>query len=146
MKFTKIIYKLFFLFLFFLSTHGYSEIIKKIEISGNERISEETIKLFISTDINDEINDTKLNNILKELYETNFFKDISVKFYNQNNNKATYFDRRTPKMSEIKLNDLSKLTSTQLYNKIRALGDPYPNAFLRTKDGKRLLIKKVVIK
>ena len=83
MKFTKIINKLFFLFLFFLSTHSYSEIINKIEISGNERISEETIKLFISTDINDEINDTKLNNILKDLYETNFFKDINVKFDNQ---------------------------------------------------------------
>ena len=83
MKSTKIINKLFFLFLFFLSTHGYSEIINKIEISGNERISEETIKLFISTDIKDEINDSKLNNILKDLYETNFFQDINVKFDNQ---------------------------------------------------------------
>ena len=69
--------------LFFLTTYGFSEIIKKIEISGNDRISDETIMLFISSDINDEINDIKLNNILKDLYKTNFFKDISVKFDNK---------------------------------------------------------------
>jgi outer membrane protein insertion porin family len=71
------------LILFFLTTYGFSEIIKKIEISGNDRISDETIILFISSDINDEINDIKLNNILKDLYKTNFFKDISVKFDNK---------------------------------------------------------------
>ena len=83
MKIIKIICKSFFLILFFLTTYGFSEIIKKIEISGNDRISDETIILFISTDINDEINDIKLNNILKDLYKTNFFKDISVKFDNK---------------------------------------------------------------
>jgi len=83
MKIIKIICKSFFLILFFLTTYGFSEIVKKIEISGNDRISDETIILFISTDINDEINDIKLNNILKDLYKTNFFKDISVKFDNK---------------------------------------------------------------
>jgi len=83
MKIIKIICKSFFLILFFLTTYGFSEIIKKIEISGNDRISDETIILFISSDINDEINDIKLNNILKDLYKTNFFKDISVKFDNK---------------------------------------------------------------
>ena len=83
MKFIKVLFKSFFLILFFLSTHGFSDIVSKIEISGNDRISEETIKLFISTEINDEINDIQLNNILKDLYETNFFKDISVNFKDQ---------------------------------------------------------------
>ena len=39
--------------------------------------------MFISTDINDEINDVKLNEILKDLYDTNFFKDISLNFKDQ---------------------------------------------------------------
>ena len=30
--------------------------------------------------LNDEINEKKLNKILKNLYETNFFKNVSVKF------------------------------------------------------------------
>ncbi len=68
-----------------------------------------------------------------------------IKFHKQNNTNATIFKRRTPNMSEITLDDFSKLTSVQLYNKIRALGDPYPNAFFLTKDGKRLLIKDAAI-
>ena len=50
-----------------------SNTLNKIEIIGNDRISDETIKLFISLDKNDVINEVELNNILKELYETNFF-------------------------------------------------------------------------
>lgn len=97
-----------------------------------------------------------MNMIFKSLEDTCFFlvnkfliqflNKKKIKFKNQNNNKATYFHRRTPIMSEITLNDLSKLSSVQLYNKIRALGDPYPNAFLKTIDGRHLLIKKATIK
>ena len=83
MKFIKVLFKSFFLILFFLSSYGLSDTLNKIVIIGNDRISDETIKLFISTNINDEIYDVKLNNILKDLYETNFFKDINVKFDNQ---------------------------------------------------------------
>ena len=83
MQIIKIIYKTIFLFLFFLSTYGFSEIVSKIKISGNDRISDETIKLFIKTKINDEIDDIQVNNILKDLYETNFFKDISINFKDQ---------------------------------------------------------------
>ena len=83
MKSIKIFFKSFFLIFLFLSTNAFSEILNKIEINGNDRISDETIKLFTSVNVNDEINDNKLNNILKDLYETNFFKDVSVKFENQ---------------------------------------------------------------
>ena len=83
MKFIKVLLKSFFLILFFLSSYGLSDTLNKIVIIGNDRISDETIKLFISTNVNDEIDDVKLNNILKDLYETNFFKDISIKFDNQ---------------------------------------------------------------
>ena len=80
MKPIKILFKSYFLILFILSTQGLAETLKKIEIIGNDRISDETIKLFISTEINEEINDDKLNYILKDLYETNFFKDIILNF------------------------------------------------------------------
>ena len=83
MKSIKILLKSIFLILFFLSSHGFSNIINKIEIIGNDRISDETIKLFIKVELEDEINDVKLNEILKDLYETNFFKDISINFKDQ---------------------------------------------------------------
>jgi len=83
MKLIKILLKTIFLILFFFSSHVFSDVIKKIEIIGNDRISEETIKLFIKIDLEDEINDVKLNRILKDLYQTDFFKDINVNFKDQ---------------------------------------------------------------
>ena len=79
----KIFYKSIFIILLFLSSKAFSDTLNKIEIIGNDRISDETIKLFISVDIKDEINEVILNKIVKDLYYTSFFKDISVKFDNQ---------------------------------------------------------------
>ena len=79
----RIFYKSIFIILLFLSSKAFSDTINKIEIIGNDRISDETIKLFISVNIKDEINEVKLNNIVKDLYDTDFFKDISVNFDNQ---------------------------------------------------------------
>ena len=83
MKGVTILLKSFFIILLFLSSKAFSDTVNKIEIIGNDRISNETIKLFISVNIKDEINEVKLNNIVKDLYDTDFFKDISVSFDNQ---------------------------------------------------------------
>jgi len=78
--FTKHINFLLISFLFFLSiSPSYSEVVKKIEIQGNERISNETIILFSKINIDDDLDSNDLNDILKRLYETNFFKDIFIK-------------------------------------------------------------------
>ena len=68
------------LFTFFIILNVNSEIVRKIEISGNERISSETIKLFANVELSENINNKDLNDILKNLYDTNFFKDISLEF------------------------------------------------------------------
>jgi len=75
--------KFVFIFLMLLSSKAISNTIDKIEITGNDRITDETIRLFISVSKNDEINDIELNNILNDLYETNFFKNIVVNFKDQ---------------------------------------------------------------
>jgi outer membrane protein insertion porin family len=83
MKFMKDLFKLILLIWLLIPSNAFSAAVNKIDIIGNDRISDETIKMFISVDIKDEINDAKLNKILKDLYETEFFKDINIKFYNQ---------------------------------------------------------------
>ena len=65
-------------FLIFVPKFSYSEIIKKIEISGNERISSETIKMFTKKNIGENINDKDLNEILKRIYDSTFFEDVKV--------------------------------------------------------------------
>ena len=59
-----------------------AEVIKKIEITGNERISDETIKVYGNFSINQNIDNLKINKIIKDLYSTNFFEDIEVSVSN----------------------------------------------------------------
>ena len=66
----------------FTSSISFAEIIKKIEIQGNERISNETIKMFSKTSIGDDVSENDLNNILKDVYESSFFNDVKVSINN----------------------------------------------------------------
>ena len=70
------------IFILFIFSPGYSEKLKNVDIKGNLRISEEAIIMFGNINIDDELNAEDLNNILKKLYETNFFKDVSIDFSN----------------------------------------------------------------
>ena len=56
-----------------------AEIIKKIEIVGNSRISDETIKVYGKVkEPNSNYSKDELDNILKDLYSTNFFENVSL--------------------------------------------------------------------
>ena len=82
----KLNYKFSLLLVFFyiiFNTILRAEIVQKIEIEGNERISLETIKMFSEVSINDDLSQSDLNEILKKLYNTNFFDLVSVKIENK---------------------------------------------------------------
>jgi len=76
--------KFFFIFFifFFKLTLANAELVKKILIDGNERITNETIIIFSKTNIGDDLTINNLNDIIKNLYETDFFKDVSVNLEN----------------------------------------------------------------
>ncbi len=59
-----------------------SEVVSEIVILGNERVSDETVIMFSDVKINENIDTEKLNTILNELYETNFFENVSVSLKN----------------------------------------------------------------
>ena len=68
--------------LLFISTNSFSEMVKKIDISGNERISSETIIVFGDIDIDKNYEESDINLIIKKLFETKFFSDIQVELKN----------------------------------------------------------------
>ena len=70
------------LLVIFNSKYAYPELIKKIEVFGNERLASKTIILFSGLNVNDDIDSYDLNNSFKKLYETNYFKDINITFLN----------------------------------------------------------------
>ncbi len=74
--------KIIFIYCFFLSSLS-AEIIKKFEISGNKRISDETIIIFSEINLNENVSKQKLDRVIKNLYKTNFFSDINLIFENQ---------------------------------------------------------------
>ena len=72
-------YLLFFIFILFCNTSS-GEIVKKIVIEGNVRISNETINIFSQVAINDDLSFVEIDNILKKIYSTGFFADVKIKF------------------------------------------------------------------
>ena len=70
---------LLIIFLFF--THVNSEIVNDVDISGNKRISNETILVLGDIKLNNDFDENDLNNTLKKLYDTNFFKDVNLSIF-----------------------------------------------------------------
>ena len=68
----------FFIFIFILTNTSFAEVIKSIEINGNKRIPNQTIIMFADISEGQNLNPTDLNNILKNIYESNFFSNVSV--------------------------------------------------------------------
>ncbi|MDA9767187.1 outer membrane protein assembly factor BamA [Candidatus Pelagibacter sp.] len=68
----------------FLTFSSYSKNYEKIIINGNKRISNETILVFSEISEDKSLNENSINDILKKLYKSGFFKDVSVKIENNN--------------------------------------------------------------
>ena len=70
-----------FLLIYFIPINtSYSEILKKIEVFGNDRLADETIILFSDLNINDDINSKIINDTFKKLFQTDYFKDLKISF------------------------------------------------------------------
>ena len=124
----------YFFFIFFLNFLGFanSEIIKEIIVEGNKRISAETIKIFSKVSPNDDISINEINDVLKNIYSTSFFKDVNVTL---NNNKLiiivdenpiiqniTYEGVKAKKILDIITSDLN-LKERSSYNEVYLIND-----------------------
>ena len=77
-----------------------NELIKSIDVVGNDRISKESIIIFSGVKINDEIELNETNKILKKIYETNFFRSVKTSLVN---NKLIISVEENPIIGEIKI-------------------------------------------
>ncbi len=74
----KNIFLINFIFLL-LTSFLQAEIIKDVKVKGNKRLSKESIMVFGQLNLNEDYSQNDLNNILKNIYETNFFKNVNFK-------------------------------------------------------------------
>ena len=71
-----------FLTTFLILSNLKAEIVKKIEINGNKRVSEETVIIYGEIQLNQDYFNKDLNKILQNIYSTNFFEDVKIDLKN----------------------------------------------------------------
>ena len=138
------IYKFFVLLLFFyLSSFdiSYSETIKKFNIKGNERVSDETIIMFSNLEIGDNIDQDKLNSALKELYKTNYFKNIFISNSSGNINIDVI---ENPIIQLVEINGIDDKKILENLKKVTAKQEKYP--FIETDVSEKTNLLKNLLK
>jgi len=111
-------FKNFFLincFVIFFACFSYAEIVKDITVSGNKRLSKESIIVFGNIQINKDYNQKKLNFIFKDLFSTNFFKDIKLEI---KNSVLIISVIENPIIEELEINGISNEKLTKILTDI----------------------------
>ena len=118
-RFRKICSFVLFFFILFVNGNSFSEVVKKVEIKGNVRISQETIIVFGDISLGKDYSISDVNSLIKKLYDTSFFSDISVSIKNNTLNimlkenpiiKSIIFDGEKAKKYIEKIRELLSLT------------------------------------
>ncbi|MBD1160206.1 outer membrane protein assembly factor BamA [Pelagibacterales bacterium SAG-MED14] len=107
-----LIINIFYLFLFFNISNA--EIVNKIVINGNERVSDETIMVFSAVKLGDTINAEKLNQIVNSLYDSNFFDNISTSL---NNQELTITVKESPIINKVEFQGIKSKTLVESLSK-----------------------------
>ena len=76
----KIIFQLLIICLFFVPVKA--EVINNIKLENNIRVSKESIIAFGNIKLGKNYSETEINQILVDLYNTNFFSDIKLSIEN----------------------------------------------------------------
>ena len=73
-------YRFAVIILIFFYSHSNlkAEMINSVKIEGNNKISNETIKIYGNIQLDKNYSDIDLNRILNNLYETDFFEDVKI--------------------------------------------------------------------
>ncbi len=66
-----------FFILFFINFSSKADVINNVKISGNSRVSEETILDIVNIEKGKKYTNQEINNLQKKLFESNFFKSLS---------------------------------------------------------------------
>ena len=118
--------------LFISFSNANSNKIEEIIINGNNRISNETIIIFSEVQTNENVNNERLNQILKNLYKTNYFEDVKVNVLDNRLiievveapiiDKVEFDGIKAQKIQDA-LRDVIKLKSRSSYNSFIATND-----------------------
>ena len=89
---------MFLIFFLVFGSQANAEVVNKIESKGNSRVSLETIVIFGDIVLGKDYDSQDINLLIKKLYETNFFENISVEL---ENNLLTITVKENPTINTI---------------------------------------------
>ncbi len=124
-----------FIYLFFLTSKSLSEVVEKISVINNDRITTETILVFSNIKIGKNYTTNDLDLIIKDLYKTNFFSDISL---NLVNGVLTIDVVENKVVQEIQINGIKKKELVEILKKQLLLKDknPFVESYVSTDIGR----------
>ncbi len=139
----KFLKKLFYIFIFQIVFINYSnsETIKKFNIIGNDRVTDETIIMFSNLEVGDEINVDILNNSLKNIYLTNYFKSVSA---SNKNGIVEIKVEENPIIQSILINGIDKNFIIDSLEKVTSKIEKYP--FVENKIKEQTILLKNILK
>ena len=141
-KFLLLKYTFVFIFInLLLISNSYSKIIKKINVSGNDRVSKETVIMFSNLKIGDNFDNTNLNNSLKDLYYTDYFKNVSITF---DKGVINILVSENPIIQFVKINGVKKNRINDELNEITKKIEKYP--FVENKINEQVVLIKNILK
>ena len=112
----KKIFKINFILLFITSL-SFAQIITDIKVNGNQRISKESIIVFSDINLGKSYDNDELNVIFKNIYKTNFFKEINLKI---NKTILEISVVENPIIEDVQINGIkSKKLSEFLFERIK---------------------------
>ncbi len=126
---------------FNISKISYSDVIKNFEIKGNDRVSKETILMFSNLEIGDNYNPDILNKALKELYYTDYFKDVKILF---KKDIVTIVVEENPIIQSININGIEEDRLYEIIQEVTSKIDKYP--LIESKINEQINLLKNILK
>ena len=133
----KYIFFIFCIQLLLLFDTAYAKKYSEIKILGNERLSLETIIMFSGLNLEREIEKKDLNDAIKKLYKTNYFKIIKI----TTKNDIIQIDiQENPIIQSIKINGVKNKSINNKLLEITKKSEKYPFLQQNIKKQKNLLL------
>ncbi len=132
--------KILIIFLFyniFVCTTSKAELYEEIQVKGNDRLSVETIIMFAGINLSIDIEEKDLNSSIKNLFETNYFKDVKISI----NNKIIVIDViENPIIQSIKISGVKNKAIESKLIEVTKKSEKYPFLESNIRKQKNLLL------
>ncbi len=135
-KNTKNIFFSLLIFLFIVSSSK-AEVFNEIKVSGNKRLSVETILMFSGLELNKNLEPNDLNLAIKRLYETNYFQNIEIL---PRNGILEIIILENPIIQTISINGIKNKSIIKKLREITIKSEKYPFLNSSIKEQKNILL------